>query len=88
MQGGGPHVTWATLNVLTRNVLPRYHTLEAGYRCKANPPNKGWVKHDTTMHLTDEYALNSEVCLTSGLHSCIMQRICILNKKIRGKLHA
>ena len=34
-----------------------------------HPPNKGCVICYKTMHLTDEYALYSEVCLTSGLYS-------------------
>ena len=33
---------------------------------KAHPPNKGCVIRDKTMYLTDEYAVNSEVYLTSG----------------------
>ena len=33
---------------------------------KAHLPNKGCVIRDKTMSLTDEYALNSEVYLTSG----------------------
>ena len=36
---------------------------------KAHLPNKGCVIRDKTMYLTDEYALNSEVHLTSGSHT-------------------
>ena len=38
--------------------------------CKAHPPNKGCVIviHNKTMCLTDEYAVNCEVCPTSGLY--------------------
>ena len=36
--------------------------------CKAHPSNKGCVKRDKTICLTDEYALNSKVHLTSGLY--------------------
>ena len=47
----------------------------AWLRYKAHPPNKGCVVHDKTMRLTDEYVLNSEVCLTSrlyGMYVCMM----------------
>ena len=36
--------------------------------CKVHPPNKGCVICNKTMRLTDEYVLNSEVRLTSGLY--------------------
>ena len=35
--------------------------------CKVHLPNKGCVIRDKTMHITDEYALNSEVCLIRWL---------------------
>ena len=40
----------------------------AWLRYKEYPPNKGCVIRDKAMCLTDEYALNSEVHLTSGLY--------------------
>ena len=43
-------------------------------RYKAHPPNKGCVIRDKTMCLTDEYVLNSEVCLTSELY-CISTNV-------------
>ena len=40
------------------------HVTGAWLRYEAHLPNKGCVIRDKTMHLTDEYVLNSEVCLT------------------------
>ena len=37
------------------------HVTSAWLRYKAHPPNKGFVIRDKTMHVTDEYTLNSEV---------------------------
>ena len=77
MQAGGPH----TQNHLLCHDYRFCEHLQLGSfelhvtgAClcyKAHPPNKGCVIRDTTMHLTDEYARNSEVCLTSGLYGYV-----------------
>ena len=44
------------------------HITSAWLRYKVHPLNKGCVIRNKTMHLTDEYALYSEVQLTRGLY--------------------
>ena len=40
-----------------------------------HPPNKGCVIRDKTIRLTDEYVLNSEVCLTSRLYNMHISKV-------------
>ena len=47
-------------------------------RYKAHSPYKGCVIHDKTMHLTDEYALNTEVYLKAFSHWNPMRIECVL----------
>ena len=75
MRDGGPHTENHLLcHDCCFRVTPSAWKLRiARYRCvvplyKAHPHNKGCVIRDKTMRLTDEYALNSEVCLKQPIH--------------------
>ena len=78
------HIPWVNCSAMiafsynnlkaTICMLPVY--CDTWLHCKAHPPDKGCVIRDKNIGLTDEYGLNSEVCLTSGFYgmcSALMQ---------------